>query len=84
MSKIRIIGDVHQYYDSYFSLAEECEYSLQVGDMGFNYEPLKQLDSNNHKFIGGNHDNYDTYNSCSHVIESDYGSKDYGVGIHGG
>jgi len=84
MSKLRIIGDVHQYYDSYFSLAEESEYSLQVGDMGINYEPLKQLDSNKHKFIGGNHDNYDTYNSCPHVIESDYGSKDYGIGIHGG
>lgn len=68
--RLRIIGDVHQYYDAYFSLTEECDYSIQVGDMGFNYDPLKAIHSEKHKFIGGNHDNYDQYYRCPHVVES--------------
>lgn len=84
MAKLRIIGDVHQFYDPYFSIAEESNYSLQVGDMGFNYDPLNRLASDCHKFIGGNHDNYDTYYSCKYAIDSEYGSKDYGPVSHGG
>jgi len=82
--KLRIIGDVHQYYDSYIPIAEEADYSIQVGDMGFNYDPLSQLASDCHKFIGGNHDNYDIYYNCHYSLESEYGSKDYGTVRHGG
>jgi hypothetical protein len=33
----RIIGDVHGKYDKYAHVATQAEYSLQVGDMGFDY-----------------------------------------------
>jgi hypothetical protein len=58
----RIIGDVHGKYDRYAHKASEAEYSLQVGDMGFDYRYITRvLDSDKHKVIGGNHDNYTKY-----------------------
>jgi len=86
-SKIRIIGDVHQEYDSYFSLTKDCDYSIQIGDMGFDYKPLNVLDHNKHKFFAGNHDSLDQYYSSPHVIESTGTtgkSKDFGTATHGG
>ena len=61
----RIIGDCHGYYRKYVDLAKEAKYSLCVGDVGFEYDYLTvNLDSNFHKFVGGNHDNY-TKEKCS-------------------
>ncbi len=54
----RIIGDVHGKFKQYVELAEGAEYSLCVGDVGFNYNYLDRLDPEHHKCIGGNHDNY--------------------------
>lgn len=76
---VRIIGDVHGKYDRYIALTEECEYSIQIGDMGFDYKPLNVIDSNKHKFIPGNHDNYDIYHECPHVLTTSDGNRDYGV-----
>lgn len=61
MAKLRIIGDVHQHYDAYLPIAQEANYSLQIGDMGFDYTPIEILDGYHHKFIMGNHDNYDNH-----------------------
>lgn len=56
---LRIIGDVHGKYDKYAHVAAGAEYSLQVGDMGFDYRYISRIvDSAKHKVIGGNHDNY--------------------------
>ena len=60
MTQLRIIGDVHGHIDDYEKLlgrSEGCEYSLQIGDMGFHY--AFDQDPERHKFFGGNHDNYD-------------------------
>jgi hypothetical protein len=81
---LRIIGDVHGKYSEYLKIASESEYSLQVGDMGFDYEPLSPLDPSNHVFVGGNHDNYDEYYQTPHAITSSDGSKDYGSAVLGG
>lgn len=55
----RVIGDVHGIYDQYAHLCAGADYSLQVGDMGFDYNYItRTVDSNKHKVIGGNHDNY--------------------------
>ena len=62
---MRIIGDIHGNYEAYFNIIKDAEYSVQVGDMGFDYNPLKSIDDNHHGFIMGNHDNYDDYNFCS-------------------
>lgn len=64
---LRIVGDVHGKFRDYVKKIEDAEYSLQLGDMGFLYQNMqfekqqRGLSSENHKFFGGNHDNYDTY-----------------------
>ena len=75
MSIMRIISDVHgcitkrhrfQDLPSYIELCQELgpnDYSVQLGDLGFNYTELNILDHTRHKFVAGNHDNYD---SCFH------------------
>ena len=81
---LRIVGDVHGLYAAYHEIAAGSEYSLQIGDMGFNYEPLSSLDPMKHMFIGGNHDNYDDYYAAKHSVVSTGGSKDYGLASLGG
>lgn len=58
--KILLIGDVHGYSKSHLGIAQQAPCTLQIGDLGFSYRYLDQLDPECHKFIGGNHDNYDT------------------------
>lgn len=69
---MRIIGDRHGKIAKYHELTSSCSYSLQVGDMGFDYRDLYSLDSTRHKFVPGNHDNYD-------LIPNAYSLGDYGV-----
>lgn len=64
-----IIGDVHGKFSEYKKLLGE-EPSIQVGDMGFDYTELDCL-SSHHKFIKGNHDNYN--------LHSSHDLGDYGV-----
>lgn len=75
---LRITGDVHGLMRRYVKQVKHCNHSLQLGDMGFDYKWLKPLARKNHKFFGGNHDNYDVYNACPHSI------GDYGVEVLGG
>jgi len=60
MGGIRISGDIHGLSDHYLSIVGKANYSLQLGDLDFNYEFLSTISSDNHKFIGGNHSNWDT------------------------
>jgi predicted phosphodiesterase len=83
MSTLRIIGDVHAKFQDYIALTKGCDYSIQVGDMGFDYSELRAINQDNHKFIGGNHDNYDMYYGSPYVVESTM-NKDYGTATHGG
>lgn len=53
---MRFIGDVHGNIDQYLKLLD-CKESVQVGDMGFDYSLIPA--SSDHKFIMGNHDNYE-------------------------
>ena len=54
-----IIGDVHSKQEKYINAVREHEKSLCVGDVGFNYDSLSVLDSDCHKIVAGNHDNYE-------------------------
>jgi predicted phosphodiesterase len=74
---VSIIGDVHGHIDSYKQVANGCEHSIQIGDMGFNYLGLNELDHNKHKFFGGNHDNYGDYHKCKYSL-GDYGLDELG------
>jgi len=58
-----VIGDVHGKQDQYCYLTRHyrnrSEYSVQLGDVGFVYDDIADLDPEFHCFIPGNHDNYD-------------------------
>lgn len=69
---MRIIGDVHGKTKKYLKVIGDAKYSLQIGDMGFNYDHLAVLDSAFHKFIPGNHDNYDK-------LPNHHSLMDYGI-----
>ena len=76
-SIVRIVGDVHGLTSKYVPIVENCKYSIQLGDMSFNYDDLALLDPNRHKFFAGNHDNYDIYNDCPHSL-GDFGRRSLG------
>lgn len=57
--KLRLIGDIHGDYDTYDNIIANCDRSVQIGDMGFNYAHLQYaVDSKSHRFFPGNHDNF--------------------------
>lgn len=80
MSTVRIIGDVHGKYQEYIALTKGCDYSIQIGDMGFDYSPLRVLNHRKHKFIAGNHDNMDTYPLDDHAVCNGHDSGLVSVG----
>jgi len=72
---VTIIGDVHGKYDRYHKIIRQTEYvpySIQIGDFGFKYDTLKNVDSTKHLIMPGNHDNYDTCYNYPHFL-GDYG-----------
>lgn len=75
---MRIIGDVHhQNQKKYVELAQQAEYSIQVGDVGFDYE-IQDLDPIRHRIIAGNHDNYEEYNR-EFVNQTPHFLGDFGI-----
>ena len=75
MSKVTLIGDLHGKYERYHRIVREKDrhpYTVQLGDFGFDYETLKNVDPNHHVFIGGNHDNYDKVADVPNYL-GDYG-----------
>lgn len=64
--RLRVIGDVHGCVNTphprrgtcYRDLIADVDWSVQLGDMAFNYTGLKGVGAR-HVFIPGNHDNYD-------------------------
>jgi hypothetical protein len=75
---LRLIGDVHGKHDQYMNLIHNIEYSLQVGDFGFNYNVLNSVSPINHRIIAGNHDNHDICNDFPHFLPK------FGYSILGG
>lgn len=73
---ITLIGDVHGKYDRYYKIIRQQDYypyTVQLGDFGFKYDTVANLDPNYHKILGGNHDNYDKITSVPHYL-GDYGN----------
>lgn len=56
---LRIIGDVHGHYRQYLELVKHVPYSIQLGDFGFDYKCLDEVDPLRHKILLGNHENYE-------------------------
>lgn len=72
---ITVIGDVHGKYENYHKIIKQTEqypYTLQLGDFGFKYETLKNVDSTKHLILPGNHDNYTMCYHYPHFL-GDYG-----------
>jgi predicted phosphodiesterase len=72
---ITLIGDVHGKYERYHRIIRQTErypYTLQIGDLGFQYDTLQNVDSTRHMVLPGNHDNYDKCYNYSHFL-GDYG-----------
>jgi hypothetical protein len=69
---ITIIGDVHGKYDKYLDIISKHDHTIQLGDFGFDYKTLLNVDADNHIIIPGNHDNYDTMCQYPHFM-GDYG-----------
>jgi predicted phosphodiesterase len=74
-NSITVIGDVHGKYKLYHEIIRQSSYfpyTVQLGDFGFKYETLNNVDPNKHKVIGGNHDNYSSIINIPHYL-GDFG-----------
>ena len=84
MAVLRVISDVHQCinnrdrfgdHPSYVEICSELsskDYSVQLGDLGYDYSDMNKVDWANHKCINGNHDRYDELGNIPHFL-GDYG-----------
>jgi len=74
-NQITLLGDIHGKYRRMHEIIRETdkhEYIVQIGDLGFDYKTLDNVDPNKFKIIAGNHDNYDK------IINTPYYLGDYG------
>lgn len=73
---ITVIGDIHGKFDKYYDIASKYECSVQIGDFGFssawNKLQYSNLSPDNHKVVGGNHEDYDVAPNMPHYL-GDYG-----------
>lgn len=69
---LRLIGDVHALYDRYLSIIKGCSHSVQLGDFGFDYSCLANVDPTKHKLVFGNHESYDWLYELPHSL-GDFG-----------
>lgn len=73
--QITILADVHGKYRRMHEIIREKdrhEYIVQLGDLGFSYDTLDNVDPNKFKIVGGNHDNMDKIIHIPHYL-GDYG-----------
>ena len=80
--KIRIIGDLHGHYKEYLEIIKGVPHTLQLGDFGFDYSCLNDVDGSTNRICAGNHDNYskvwedhDTFSK----MQSKHWLGDYGI-----
>jgi len=69
---LRIIGDIHGERNVYLDYLQGVEYTIQIGDLDFDYEFLLDVSPDNHRVLAGNHDNYDQVSKFSHFL-GDFG-----------
>ncbi len=58
--------------DNYLRLSDDCEFSIQLGNLGYSYEMLQHINCRKHRIMGGVNDNYHTIYSHPHCLP-DYG-----------
>lgn len=70
-----VIGDVHGKYRRVHEIIREKDrypFLVQLGDFGFDYATLDNVDPEKFKIVGGNHDNYDKIIDIPHYL-GDFG-----------
>lgn len=76
---LRIIGDVHGKIDQLVELAEQAEYAICLGDVGFEYSGLNRISSNKLKIVSGNHDCYEKIDDRFIYMQTGHWLGDFGV-----
>lgn len=79
MKSITFLGDVHGKYKRLHEIIREKDrypYIVQIGDFGFDYDTLKNVDPKNFVIVGGNHDNYQKIINIPHYL-GDYGYTNF-------
>jgi predicted phosphodiesterase len=74
-NSITLVGDIHGKYKRMHEIIREKdrhEYIVQIGDLGFDFSTLNNVDPDKFKIVGGNHDNYDKIINIPHYL-GDYG-----------
>jgi len=72
---LRIIGDIHGEQECYRTLINQgVPYTIQIGDFDYEYDWLVRegVKVENHRWLGGNHDNYDNAPFSPHYL-GDFG-----------
>jgi hypothetical protein len=79
MPYLRFISDVHGLYDEYLLLTQGCEYTVQLGDLGYDLEKIDgKLRIGKDYILFGNHDQYDRENP-HYCLKKPYALKDFGI-----
>jgi Icc-related predicted phosphoesterase len=59
MKQLNFIGDIHGDFTFHHTITTCLENSIQIGDYGIGFGDNPVMDHPNHRFIRGNHDNYE-------------------------
>lgn len=74
-NSITLLGDIHGKYKRMHEVIREKdkhEYIVALGDVGFCYETLDNVDPKKFVIVGGNHEHYDKIVNIPHYL-GDYG-----------
>ena len=74
-NSVTLLGDIHGKYKRMHEIIREKdkhEYIVALGDVGFSYETLDNVDPKKFVIVGGNHENYDKIVNIPHYL-GDYG-----------
>lgn len=78
MLKFRIVSDVHGKWKQYKRLISDCNYSIQLGDLGYWYDYLEHINNCHHICMRGNHEAHNECDKWPHFLPHSYGLRELG------